>query len=322
MRCVERLQQDKTGQDRTGQEKTGQDSMDSSASKAAYVGRVLVGVVLTFLPLALSVAVYSDDRVGRGTLDKGALDEGAQDATGHALTPSGQCRGKSAGSRSKSAGSSSSRSSRSRRSSSRSSMAWLDDLNQSPLTPPPYVFGVVWTTLYLLMGAAVALFVDRAFGMTTTKRSGNSSSDNSRAGNSSSGNSSSGNSSSGNSSSGHSSATKWTFFALGLVLFASQLAANYAYLRVMFVDRDVQRGLQVLYALLALFAATCLAFAPVSPLGAALLCPCAAYLVYAAVLHSYLDANNDFGAKPLHQDALDSNALHTSANALDTSRMR
>ena len=82
---------------------------------------------------------------------------------------------------------------------------------------------------------------------------------------------------------------------LGLVFFAGQLAANYAYLRTMFVEQDIRKSLYVMYALLALFACACLAFAPVSPLAAALLCPCGAYLVYAAILHTYLDANNSDG---------------------------
>lgn len=28
---------------------------------------------------------------------------------------------------------------------------WMDSLNQSPLTPEPYVFQLVWTVLYILM---------------------------------------------------------------------------------------------------------------------------------------------------------------------------
>ena len=221
--------------------------------------RIVVGIVLTLLPLALSAAVYSDnDKSDNDKSDNDKSDNDKSDNnrletdTGTGSNKLGSKVGSKVGKKV-----------------STNSMAWLQALDQSPLTPPPYVFGVVWTTLYLLMGAALALFVDRAFRWTTTKVSKSASKSVSKS-------------------------TNWVFFALGLVFFAAQLAANYAYLRVMFVDHDVRLGLHVLYALMALFACACLAFAPVSPLSAALLCPCAAYLVYAAVLHSYLDANNDF----------------------------
>jgi len=32
---------------------------------------------------------------------------------------------------------------------------WYDSLQQSPITPPGHVFGVVWTGLYLLIGVAL-----------------------------------------------------------------------------------------------------------------------------------------------------------------------
>ena len=41
------------------------------------------------------------------------------------------------------------------------SMAWYRTLVKSPLTPPGYVFPIVWTLLYLLMGAAARLAVGR-----------------------------------------------------------------------------------------------------------------------------------------------------------------
>lgn len=33
-------------------------------------------------------------------------------------------------------------------------MNWYEKLNKSPLTPPPYVFSIVWPILYLFMGIA------------------------------------------------------------------------------------------------------------------------------------------------------------------------
>lgn len=40
--------------------------------------------------------------------------------------------------------------------------AWYEGLARSPLTPPGWVFPVAWTALYLAMGIALFLFVDRA----------------------------------------------------------------------------------------------------------------------------------------------------------------
>ena len=135
---------------------------------------------------------------------------------------------------------------------------WLEKLNQSPLTPPSYVFSVVWTLLYLLMGAAAAVYVDGAIG--PGLRSG--------------------------------SFGAVAFFILGLLAFVAQLAVNYAYLHVMFVKKEIWRGQRLLYALLILLALCILLFSATSPLGASLLLPYAAYLFYAWQLQSYLTGNN------------------------------
>jgi benzodiazapine receptor len=137
---------------------------------------------------------------------------------------------------------------------------WLAAMQQSPLTPPPYVFGVVWTLLYLLLGIVLALLVDSALGSSSVLGSG--------------------------------AFGPVCFFVSGLLLYAAQLAANYAYLHVMFVQRDIHRALRVLYAMLALAAVTVLVVAPTSALAAALLCPYAAYLFYAYRLQAYLVENN------------------------------
>lgn len=135
---------------------------------------------------------------------------------------------------------------------------WLEKLNQSPLTPPPYVFAVVWTLLYLLMGAGLAIYVDGTMGPQLRS---------------------------------------WTtgttcFFILGLLAFFGQLFLNYAYLHVMFVKKEIYKAQRIMYALLVLLALTILIFAPTCPLGAALLLPYAAYLFYAFNLQSYLNENN------------------------------
>lgn len=45
---------------------------------------------------------------------------------------------------------------------------WYITLNKSPLNPPPWIFGPVWTVLYLLMG--VSLFLLWKKGFTNKKR--------------------------------------------------------------------------------------------------------------------------------------------------------
>ncbi len=49
-------------------------------------------------------------------------------------------------------------------------MQAFSSLNQPPLTPPPWVFGVVWTILYLLMGLA-SYFIVTAGGHRTQTNS-------------------------------------------------------------------------------------------------------------------------------------------------------
>lgn len=39
---------------------------------------------------------------------------------------------------------------------------WYEGLARSPLTPPGWVFPIAWSALYLTMGLALFLFVDRA----------------------------------------------------------------------------------------------------------------------------------------------------------------
>jgi len=135
---------------------------------------------------------------------------------------------------------------------------WMDELNQSPLTPKPFVFGVAWTLLYLLVGLSLAVLVHTAvndphFG------------------------------------------GQWnplSFFVTGILFYAAQLCANYAYLLVMFRDHDLEAGLKLLYLVLALTAFNILCFAPVSALAAAMLLPYACYLLVAYRLQAYLVANN------------------------------
>jgi benzodiazapine receptor len=260
------------------------------ATSIDFKVRIVIGVLLTLLPLALSVAVYSDNRFGDrneedntsnlvrdigSNLPPNIASNAPRTLSQHEsdlndasrIDANGKVEGKVEGNAATSKANSKVDEKGQKGGNEKGGMAWLAELNQSPLTPPPYVFGVVWTTLYLLMGAALALFVDRAFEMRSQTVSGAKSRVKSK--------------------------VKWMFFGLGLILFVSQLTTNYTYLRVMFVGHDVRGGMTILYALLALFAGTCVTFAPVSPLAAALLCPCAAYLVYAAVLQSYLVANND-----------------------------
>ena len=135
---------------------------------------------------------------------------------------------------------------------------WLSGLNQSPLTPQDYVFGVVWALLYLLVGLSLAVLVHTA--LQTGFQNG-----------------------------------QWSsmgFFVTGILFYVAQLCANYSYLVVMFQQRDLNMGLKLLYLVLAFTAFNILCFAPVSALAAALLLPYAAYLLVAYRLQAYLLANN------------------------------
>ena len=219
---------------------------NASITGVPAVARVFVAVVLVCMPLAVSALIMAAPNSAPRPDNTAPSDkQGKQDNLAatreHAAAPNDNA-------------------------------SWLQELDQSPLTPPPYVFGVVWTALYLLMGVAVALLVDRAFEWTIQSNTANQTGQTRQQ--------------------KKSSTPSWGFFAFALIFFAAQLAANYAYLHVFFKKRDVEKGLHVLVALLALFACTCAAFAPVSPLGAALLCPCGAYLVFAAMLHTYLRTHN------------------------------
>jgi benzodiazapine receptor len=47
-------------------------------------------------------------------------------------------------------------------------MMWYESLKKSPLTPPPWVFSVVWPILYILMTSSLVLYIT-----TFTKTLGN-----------------------------------------------------------------------------------------------------------------------------------------------------
>ena len=123
---------------------------------------------------------------------------------------------------------------------------WLEELNQSPLTPKDYVFGVVWTLLYLLIGLSLAMLIYTAL------------------------------------QSGLKFGGQWnafSFFVTGILFYIAQLCVNYAYLIIMFRERNLELGLKLLYVVLALTALNILCFAPVSALAAAMLLPYVGYLI-------------------------------------------
>jgi benzodiazapine receptor len=141
---------------------------------------------------------------------------------------------------------------------------WLENLNQSPLTPKPWVFSVVWTLLYTCMGLALGCYLEAVGNARGGFLQGF----------------------------GKLSGEGRSFYVLGLAAFVVQLTLNYSYLVVFFRDHDIQKSLKILYALLATTALTAVLFAPASPLAASLLLPYMGYLVVAYRLHHYLAENN------------------------------
>lgn len=117
---------------------------------------------------------------------------------------------------------------------------WYRTLERPDWNPPDWVFGPVWTTLYLVMGVALRSVV-------------RSSSPNGAR-------------------------------ALALGLFALQLALNFGWSWIFFVEHELGIALVEVVGLWLAIAATAVAFARVRPIAGALLLPYLAWVTFATAL--------------------------------------
>lgn len=117
---------------------------------------------------------------------------------------------------------------------------WYAALAKPDFQPPGWAFGAVWTTLYTMMGIALAAILDQP----RSKRR-------SRA----------------------------------LMLFATQLALNFAWSPIFFGGRMIDLALVVIVAMLGLALATVVAFGRIRPVAGWLLAPYLAWLCLATALN-------------------------------------
>jgi len=132
---------------------------------------------------------------------------------------------------------------------------WFQSLAKPSIYPPPWLFGVVWTLLFTLIGVALAL-VWLADGR-ATDADGSASAD--RDG--------------------------WTARRVALAAFAGQMALNVAWTPAFFAAENLLAGLVVIVALWPAVGATIWAFDRVDRRAALLLVPYLAWVTFAAVLN-------------------------------------
>ena len=124
---------------------------------------------------------------------------------------------------------------------------WFDALVKPGFMPPGWMFGVAWTTLYILMGVALALIL--AEPPSNRRR-------------------------------------------LALILFAAQLALNFAWSPIFFGGHDIRLGQIAIFAMLVLAAAAAALFRGIRPLAGWLLLPYLLWLCFAASLNTAIDRLN------------------------------
>ena len=117
---------------------------------------------------------------------------------------------------------------------------WYASLEKPSFQPPSWAFGVTWTILYALMGAALAMVLVSP--RTDTRR-------------------------------------------LGILLFFTQLAFNYAWSPVFFGAGAIDWAFLVILAMTVLVTVTIIAFWQVKPLAGVLLLPYLAWLCLATALN-------------------------------------
>jgi len=127
---------------------------------------------------------------------------------------------------------------------------WFRSLTKPGLYPPPWLFGVVWTGLFTLMGLAVALiWLSDAAAADPDELTG------------------------------------WTARRVALAAFTGQMALNVAWTPAFFAAENLLAGLVVIVALWPAVLATILAFDRVDRRAALALVPYLAWVTFAAVLN-------------------------------------
>jgi len=132
---------------------------------------------------------------------------------------------------------------------------WFQRLAKPSIYPPPWLFGVVWTLLFTLIGVAVALVwladgrATDADGAASVDRDG------------------------------------WTARRVALAAFVGQMVLNVAWTPAFFAAENLLAGLVVIVALWPAVVATIWAFDRVDRRAALLLVPYLAWVTFAAVLN-------------------------------------
>lgn len=124
---------------------------------------------------------------------------------------------------------------------------WFAALDLPAITPPGWVFAVVWTLLYVGLGVALAMVLN---------------------------------------------ARGARGRAMALMLFLTQLIANFAWSPLFFGQHQVTTALYLIIFILLMTIATAFAFAPIRKAAAWLLVPYMVWLSFAAILNFQIDARN------------------------------
>ena len=133
-------------------------------------------------------------------------------------------------------------------SASSASSAWYKSLNQSPLTPPSWVFPIAWTTLYILIIASGVVFLSSP--TTTTISAG--------------------------------------VRSTGFFYYCAAWVLNLSWSQIFFRFQRPDLSFVVILAMLAFIALNIRAFYPVSRTAAYLLVPYLAWVSFATYLNGYI----------------------------------
>ncbi|MFB6140479.1 MAG: TspO/MBR family protein [Halosimplex sp.] len=137
--------------------------------------------------------------------------------------------------------------------------AWFRALAKPAIYPPPWLFGVVWSLLFTLLGVAVAL-VWLADGGADRTAGGGRLGERGRGG-------------------------RWSDRRIALAAFVGQMVLNVAWTPAFFAAENLLAGLVVIVALWPAVGATIVAFDRVDRRAAALLIPYLAWVTFAALLN-------------------------------------